>query len=406
MISSKEALKALARQASLQPQEQLMEVGKSDKHLQIGIPRETSYQENRVALVPDSVAVLVNNGHEVVVESQAGKNAGFDDRAFSEAGATIGYDKKAAFQCDLVLKVAPPSHEEIALMGHKQTLFSALQLSVQPRDTLKRLMEKKVSAIAWDYIKDEEGKFPVVRAMGEIAGNASMIVAAEYLSRSSQGQGLMLGGISGVAPSEVVIIGAGTVGEYACRAALGFGASVKVFDFSMHRLRRLQNDIGQRLYTSVIQPEELKRALKQADVAIGALRSVDGRTPTVVTEGMVEGMKEGSVIVDVCVDQGGCFETSEVTNHTNPVFVKDGVIHYCVPNIASRVSKTASIALSNIFTPLILNIGEHGGCSSLIKRSPGFRHGVYLYNGTLTNQSLGEVFRLPFKDIDLLFAAF
>lgn len=406
MISSKEALKALARQASLQPQEELLEVGRQGKNLQVGIPRETSYQENRVALVPDSVAVLVNNGHEVVVETKAGENAGFDDRAYSEAGAKIGYDKKEAFQCDLVLKVAPPSHEEIAMMGHKQTLFSALQLSVQPRDTLKKLMDKKISAIAWDYIKDEEGKFPVIRAMGEIAGNASIIVGAEYLSRSNKGQGLMLGGISGVAPSQVVIIGAGTVAEYACRAALGFGAQVKVFDFSMHRLRRLQINVGQRLYTSVIQPAELKKALSEADVAVGALRSVEGRTPTVVTEAMVEGMKEGSVIVDVCVDQGGCFETSRVTNHSKPVFIENGVVHYCVPNIASRVSKTASMALSNIFTPLILNIGENGGCSSLIKKDPGFRHGVYLYNGTLTNQSLGEAFHLPFKDIDLLFAAF
>ncbi len=406
MISSKEALKALARQASLQPQEELLEVGKKGKNLQLGIPKETSYQENRVALVPDAVSVLVSNGHEVVIETEAGKNAGYDDRLYSEAGAKIAYDRKEAFQCDIVLKVAPPSTDEIAMMGHKQTLFSALQLSVQPRDTLKQLMRKKISAIAWDYVQDEERKFPVVRAMGEIAGNASIIVAAEYLSRNRGGQGLMLGGISGVAPSEVVIIGAGTVAEYACRAALGFGAVVKVFDFSIYKLRRLQNDLGQRLFTSVIQPEELKRALRTADVAIGALRSVDGRTPTVVTEAMVQEMKEGSVVVDVCADQGGCFETSVATNHTHPTFVKHGVVHYCVPNIASRVSKTASMALSNIFTPLLLNIGKHGGCSSLIKDDPGFRHGVYLYNGTLTNESLGEVFNLPYKDIDLLFAAF
>jgi alanine dehydrogenase len=267
-------------------------------------------------------------------------------------------------------------------------------------------MEKKISAIAWDYIQDEEEIYPVVRAMGEIAGNTSVIIAAEYLSRTSRGQGLMLGGISGVAPTEVVIIGAGTVAEYACRAALGLGALVKVFDFSIYRLRRLQNDLGQRVFTSVIQPEELKRALSQADVAIGALRGAEGRTPTVVTEEMVENMKEGSVIVDISIDKGGCFETSEVTNHSDPVYERNGVIHYCVPNIASRVSRTASIALSNIFTPLVLNISKHGGCSSLIKKHLGFRHGVYLYNGTLTNESLGEAFNLPYKDIDLLFAAF
>ncbi len=406
MISSKEALKALARQASLQPQEELMEAIRGQKRLQIGIPRETSFQENRVAIVPASVAVLVNNGHEVVIETQAGKNSNFDDRAYSEAGAQIAYDRQKAFQCDLVLKVAPPSHEEIDMLGHKQTLFSALQLSVQPRDILRKLMEKKISAIAWDYIQDQEGIFPVVRAMGEIAGNAAVVIAAEYLSKANDGQGLMLGGISGVAPTEVVIIGAGTVAEYACRAALGLGAQVKVFDFSIYRLRRLQNDLGQRLFTSVIQPEELKNALRTADVAIGALRSNDGRTPTVVNEDMVRNMKEGSVIVDISIDQGGCFETSRATNHTQPTFRSNGVIHYCVPNVASRVSRTASVALSNIFTPLILNIGKHGGCSALIKRDTGFRHGVYLYNGTLTNESLGEAFNLPYKDIDLLFAAF
>lgn len=406
MTTSKDALKALARQASLQPQEQLLAVGRHSRDLQIGIPRETSYQEKRVALVPDSVAVLVNNGHEVVVETNAGKNAFFEDKAYSEAGAKIAYDRKDAFQCDLVLKVAPPSHEEIAMMGHKQTLFSALQLSVQPRDTLKKLMEKKISGIAWDFIQDEEGIYPIVRAMGEIAGNSAIVIAADHLIMGGAGKGLMFGGISGVAPTEVVIIGAGTVAEYACRAALGFGASVKVFDFSIYRLRRLQNDIGRRLFTSVIQPEELKKALENADVAIGALRGSEGRTPVVVTEAMVQGMKEGSVIVDVSIDKGGCFETSEVTNHTNPTFVKYGVTHYCVPNLASRVSRTASIALSNVFTPLILNIGKHGGCASLIKRDLGFRHGVYLYNGTLTNESLGEAFNLPYKDIDLLFAAF
>jgi alanine dehydrogenase len=406
MTSSKEALKALAIQAALAPQEVLQPTARKGKQLQIGIPRETSYQENRVALTPNAVAVLVSHGHEVVVEANAGKNAHFDDRSYSEAGARIAYERREVFQCELVLKVAPPSHEEIAMMGHKQTLFSALQLSAQPRDTLRKLMEKKVSAIAWDFVQDQEGVYPVVRAMGEIAGNAAVVIAAEYLSKGGQGQGLMFGGISGVAPTEVVVIGAGTVAEYATRAALGLGALVKVFDFSIYRLRRLQNAVGQRIFTSVIQPEELSKALRQADVAIGALRGNEGRTPTVVTEAMVSQMKEGSVIVDISIDKGGCFETSEVTNHSNPVYRKYGVVHYCVPNVASRVCRTASIALSNIFTPLLLEIGQEGGCASLIKKHPGFRHGVYLYNGTLTNQSLGEAFQLPFKDIDLLFAAF
>lgn len=406
MLTSKEALRALARETSFQPQEEMLEVRKQEKRLHIGIPREMSFQENRVALVPESVAVLVSNGHEVVVESNAGVNANFHDHDYSEAGAKISYDRKEVFQSDIILKVAPPSEEEIDMMHHKQTLMSALQLSVQPRDTLKRLMNRKVSAIAWDYIRDEEGIYPVVRAMGEIAGNTAILIAAEYLSKTRDGQGLMLGGISGVAPSEVVIIGAGTVGEYAARAAIGLGASVKVFDNSIYRLRRLQNDLGMRLFTSVIQPEELRKALQTADVAIGALRGREGRAPTVVSEEMVSEMKPGAVIVDISIDMGGCFETSEVTNHTHPIYRKHDVIHYCVPNVASRVSRTASYALSNIFTPIILTIGEEGGCANLIKKDAGFRHGVYMYNGTLTSEILGEAFNLPFKDIELLFAAF
>jgi len=406
MNSSKEALRALAKDVSLQPQEEMLEVGRRQKRLQIGIPRETNYQENRVGLVPDSVGVLIANGHEVVVESNAGKNANFEDRAYSEVGAKIAYDRKEVFECDLVLKVAPPSTEEIAMMNEKSTLISALQLSVHPRDTLKKLMAKRMTSIAWDYIQDRDGIYPIVRAMGEIAGNMAVVIAAEYLSSGSKGQGLLLGNVSGVAPTEVVIVGAGTVGEHACRAALGFGALVKVFDFSTYRLRRLQNDIGQRIFTSVIQTEELRKALATADVAIGAIRGSEGRTPTVVTDEMVSQMKSGSVIVDISIDKGGCFETSQVTNHSSPVYRKYDVVHYCVPNIASDVGKTASIALSNIFTPLLLNMGEQGGCSSLIKKDHGFRHGVYLYNGTLTNESLGQAFNLPYKDIDLLFAAF
>jgi len=285
-------------------------------------------------------------------------------------------------------------------------LVSALQLTVQPKDTLKRMMEKRMTAVAWDFIKDREGIYPIIRAMGEIAGNTCIQIASEYLSADKGGQGLMLGGISGVAPAEVVIIGAGTVGEFATRAALGLGASVKVFDQSIYRLRRLQTDIGQRLWTSVIQPTELKKALCHADVVIGALRPEQGRTPMVVTEDMVKDMKSGSVIVDVSIDRGGCFETSEVTTHTDPVFKRYGVIHYGVPNIASRVPRTASTALSNIFGPMLLNMGEVGGFEDLIKTNLGVRHGVYLYNGNLTSPILGEAFRLPHKDLDILLAAF
>jgi alanine dehydrogenase len=405
MLTSKEAMKALAREATMLPQEEMLEVSRKRSNLFIGIPRETTFQEHRVALVPEAVGLLVSNGCRVVVETNAGRDARFEDRDYSEAGAEIAHDRAEVFKANIILKVAPPTDEEIGLMQHKQILFSALQLSVQPQDTLKKLMNKKVSAIAWDFIKDETGIYPIVRAMAEIAGNTSMLIAGEYLSNINDGTGLMLGGISGVAPTEVVIIGAGTAGEFAARAALGLGASVKVFDTTIYRLRRLQTDLGMRLFTSVLQPDELEKALIQADVVVGALRGRDGRTPCVVTEAMVEKMKNGSVIVDISIDQGGCFETSSVTSHTNPVFRTHGVVHYCVPNIASRVSRTASKALSNIFAPLLLSIAEEGGVANLIKQEEGFRHGVYIYNGTLTNEILGQAFNLPYKNIDLLFAA-
>jgi alanine dehydrogenase len=308
------------------------------------------------------------------------------------------------YKAGLILKVEPPKLEEIELMQHGQTLISALQLPVQPKNFLQKLMRKKITALAYDYIKDSDGIYPIVRAMSEIAGNAGVLIAAEMLSNINKGQGLMFGGISGVAPTEVVIIGAGTVGEFAARSSLGLGASVKVFDNSTHKLRRLQNAIGTRIFTSVIQPKELQRALKNADVVIGALRAFEGRTPIVVTENMVSEMKPGSVIVDVSIDKGGCVETSEVTTHENPTFTKYGVVHYCVPNIASRVAKTASLALSNIFAPTLIDAGEEGGVEGMIRKYPGIRNGIYIYKGMLTNKYLGEMFNLPYKDIGLLLA--
>ncbi|HEX2618229.1 MAG TPA: alanine dehydrogenase, partial [Flavobacteriales bacterium] len=380
MSTSTELLKQLAREVALMPLEQTQEIGHKGKNLFIGIPKEVTAEEHRAPLTPASVAVLVGRGHDVVVQRGVGQSVQFQDSDYTEAGAMLAESADEVFKADLILKVAPPGLKEIEMLRPKQILISALQMTAQPKDALRRMMEKKVTAVAWDFIKDREGIYPIIRAMGEIAGNTSIQIAAEYLSTDKGGQGLMLGGISGVAPAEVVIIGAGTVGEFATRAAIGLGASVKVFDKSIYRLRRLQSDLGQRVWTSVIQPDELQRALQQADVAIGALRPEHGRTPMVVTEDMVKDMKNGSVIVDVSIDRGGCFETSELTSLTDPVFKKYGVIHYCVPNIASRVPRTASYALTNIFTPMLLGMGDVGGFEELIKRDLGLRHGVYLYN--------------------------
>ena len=402
MNTDPELLKKLIQKGNLLPQEEMLEVARKKGNLFIGIPKETSFQERRVALVPETVSLLVANGHEVKVETKAGEGANFSDNDYSEAGAQICSSRKEIYECNIVFKVTPPSDDEVDLMPGNQTFISALQISIQPKEVLSKLMKKKITAIAWDYIQDEEGVFSVVRTVGEIAGNTSILIAGELISSFASGKGMMLGGFAGVQPTEVVIIGAGTVGEFATRAALGLGASVKVFDNRLSKLRRLQNDIGQRVYTSIIQPKVLAKAIRRADIVIGALRSSVGKTPCVVTEMMVQDMKPGSVIVDVSIDQGGCFETSRITNHDDPTFVKHGVTHYCVPNIASRVSRTASFAISNIFSPLLLEMGESGGVVELIRSHSGFRHGVYIYKGILTNEVLGQVFDLKYKDINLI----
>jgi alanine dehydrogenase len=403
MSTSDDLLKSLAQ--GFMPQEEMLEVAPRKSKLQIGIPKETSIQERRVPVVPDAVAVLVNNGHEVILETGAGEGSSFSDKDYSEAGATVVYSTEEVYKANMILKVEPPTLQEIDLMQHGQLLISALQLPIQPKNFLKKLMAKKITAIAFDYIKDPQGMLPIVSVMSEIAGNTSILIAAEYLSSLHKGQGQMFGGISGVSPTEVVILGAGTVGEFAARSAIGLGASVKVFDSSTHKLRRLQSMLGQRVATSVIQPKVLEKALKTADVVIGAISSTVGRAPIVVTEEMVSQMKDFSVIVDVSIDQGGCIETSEVTSHDAPIFSKYGVIHYCVPNIASRVSRTASFALSNVITPTILDTGEYGGLETMIKSYMGIQNGVYVYKGVLTNKYLAETFGLPYKDINLLLMA-
>jgi alanine dehydrogenase len=406
MTKKEGSIFTLTASGGLMPQEEMLEVAKTNKELFIGIPKECTLQENRVALVPEAVARLVLNGHRVIIETEAGKGAHFEDRDYSDAGAKIAYDKKEVYESDIIIKVDPPTLDEIEMMKPKQCLISALQLSVHPENYLKRLMKKQITAIAVDFIKGYDGGYPFVRSMSEIAGNTVILIAAEYLSNVNSGKGLMMGGVTGVAPTETVILGAGTVGEFAARAALGLGSSVKVFDNSLQKLSRLQNDIGRRLYTSTIHPDVLADALENADVVIGAIRSKKGRAPILVTEEMVSNMKFGSVIIDVCIDQGGCIETSEVTSHAQPTFTKYGVVHYCVPNIASRVAQTASMALSNIFSPMMLEMADVGGLNNMMRSHEGLRNGVYTFNGSVTNEYLAKTFDLPFKDLNLIMAAF
>lgn len=387
--------------SQLLPQEERLEVLKQKGSLFIGIPKETAFQEKRVCLAPDAVSALVHNGHRVLLESGAGIGASFSDKDYSEAGAEITKDTTKVFSCPIILKIEPPSTDEIELINPQAILISALQLKTQAKSYFETLASKRITALAFEFIRDEDGAYPVVRQLSEIAGNASVLIAAELLSNVNNGNGLMFGNISGVPPTEVVIIGAGTVGEFAVRSALGIGANVRVFDNSITKLRNLQAKLGRTIYTSTMQPKNLLKALKRCDVAIGAVRGKN-RSPILVSEFMVENMKPGSVIIDVSIDMGGCFETSDITNHNHPTFEKHGIIHYCVPNIPARYSRTASVSISNIFTPYLLEIGEHGGLENALRFDRGLKNGLYFYHGILTNKSVADWFDLDFNDANLL----
>jgi len=392
----------LAHQALNQPQEMLEEIGSKKNQLFIGIPKEISFQENRIALTPLSVSVLVENGHRVLMESGAGNGANFLDHHYSEQGAEIVHDTESIYKADIIVKIAPPTLSEIGMMKNGQILFSSQQPAFLTLEQLQAMMNKRITALSYEYLRDEGNILSVVRAMSEIVGATSILIAAEYLSNVMDGKGLMLGGVTGVPPTEIVILGAGTVGEYAARTAIALGAQVKVFDSSVYRLRRLQNNIGSRIFTSVIQPLVLRKAVISCDVVIGAIRAKNGRCPSIITEETVAKMKPNSVLIDVSIDQGGCFETSEVTNHLKPTFRKYDVIHYCVPNIASRVARTATYALTNIFTPILLDLGDMKSMMNLIWEKPGVRNAVYIFQGQLTSKDIASRFNLTPKDLDLL----
>jgi alanine dehydrogenase len=390
----------------LLPREEMLEVGKKPKNLSIGLPMEDQREESRISLTPEAVEILVSRGHEVKIENNAGKASNYSNNDYSEKGAAIAEKREDVFTSDIILKITPPTEKELKMLNSQQILFSSLHLQSQTKEYMQELIQKKVTAIAYEKIKDENNSYPVTSSMSAIAGNTSVLIAAEYLSNLRGGKGVMLGGITGITPTEVVILGAGTAAEFAVRAAMGLGAFVKVFDHSVPRLRRLQNTVGLRLHTSVFHPRVLKNALKSADVLIGAIHMTEKGPRFYVTEDMVRVMKKGSVIVDISIDQGGCVETSECRNQHDPVFTKHGVVHYCVPNIPSSVARTASIAISNVMLPLLLGMAEAGGLNKKLKEDKGLRHGVYVYNGILTNEHIGKLFDLPSKDIDLFMAAF
>lgn len=389
-----------------QTQVQMLKKQKHSHSLRIGIPKEITFQENRVPLTPAAVGYLVGLGHEIIIQSNCGENANFNDLQYSENGALVTADVKEVYQSDVVLKIDPPTLEELRFMKPGQLLISALQINQLDGVLLKQLLDKQIHAMAYEFIEDESGALPIIRAMSELAGTASIMIAAEYLNNTHKGKGELLGGFAGVPPTQVVVLGAGAVGEFATKAATGLGADVKIFDNNVYRLRRIQKTFGHHLYTSTIQPQTLSSAIQKADVVIGAYSGKNHRSPVLVTKEMIATMKSNSVLIDVAIDRGGNFETSQLTSHENPVFKWNEIIHYGVPNITSRVSRTASYALSNLFTPMLEEIVVQGGFAEALKVNKGLRRGTYMYKGNLTNRQLAQKFGLPFKDLDLIVGIF
>ena len=385
--------------------EETLDIKPLGAKLHIGIPKETAFQENRIALSPEAVGVLVSNGNEVSIEHLAGEGSHYSDADYSEAGARIVFDRHEIFKCPILVKSAPIVSEDLPLLQLNQIIISPIHYSALQQEDIQKMMEKKITALSFENFKDASGTYPIVRSMSEIAGSAVMLIAAQYLSSFNKGKGVLLGGISGIPPTKVVIVGAGIVGESATRNALALGASVKVFDNDIYKLKQLQNNLGQRVWTSVLEPKILAKQLKTCEVAVGALSNEYGRAPVVVTEEMVAAMRPGSIIIDVAIDRGGCFETSELTSHEKPTFVKHGVIHYGVPNIPSGFARTASQAISNVLMPLMLTISDEGGLDEMLWHDVNVREGIYLFKGALTDFYISQKFDLKYTDLNLLIAS-
>ncbi len=374
--------------------------------MKIGLPRERSKDERRLAVTPGGVADLIANGHEVCIEAGAGKDARFPDHEYSDAGASVAWTAEELYKrSEIILKVAPPDDEEHELLQPDQIIISALHLGITNERYFRELMKKNITGIGFEFIKSPDNSFPIVRMMHEITGSMSIQIAAHYLENNQDGQGIMLGGISGVPPATVVILGAGIIAEYAARTALGYGAQVFVMDNDLAQLRRLENSLDRRIITAMATHQYISSALKVADVVIGAAMVEGHRAPCWVTRDMVEVMKEGSVIVDAVIDQGGCIESSHMTTHSDPVFIEAGVVHYCVPNIPSNAARTATSALNNLLVPFLLDIGDAGGIREALWTNVSLRNGTYVYKNQLTKKSLAQFFDLPYRDIEMLIAS-
>lgn len=400
------SLQGLGLESGVLTQEKKKPVDRKGQSLTIGVPKEASGDERRVAIAPAGVATLVANGHRVLVGGGAGEGANFADTEYADAGADITPSPADVYaKSNLIVKVGPPTEEEADLLQERQVLISALHLGNTSPEFLKRTIELGVTGLGFEFIRDSDGTLPIVRMMHEIMGSMAIQIAARYLESSEDGRGVMLGGISGVPPSNVVILGAGVVGEWAARTALGFGAHVIVLDNDLGALRAVEHYLGRGITTAMATEQYISRALETADVVIGAMMAAGKRSPIVVTEEMVARMRDGSVIVDTMMDQGGCIDTSQPTTHSDPVFRKHGVIHYGVPNMPSNAARTATYALTNVLVPYVIKIGEAASVNEALWMDVGLRNGTYVYRKHLTKKSLASMFGIPHRDIELLIAS-
>lgn len=379
---------------------------KSNVSLKIGLPKEISNDERRISLTPGGVSVLIANGHEIFIEKGAGEEANFTDDEYADAGAEMAYGVTELYQkSEMIVKIAPPTKDEYELLEKDHILLSALHLGNTTEELMDILIKKCITAIGYEFIQGEDKEFPIVRMMHEITGSMAVQIAAHYLEKSDGGQGIMLGGISGIPPATVVILGAGITAEYAARTALGYGAQVFVMDNDLARLRHLENALDRRIITATANYQYLSSALQYADVVIGAAMFEGERAPVWVTDTMVANMKPGSVIVDTVIDQGGCVATSRATTHSDPVYTKHDVIHYCVPNIPSNVARTATYALNNVIVPYLLAIGDAGGIRECLWSNTALRNGTYVYKKHLTKKALSKIFDMPYREIEMLIAS-
>lgn len=365
--------------------------------MRIGIPKEVLLEEKRVSLAPAGVDTLVKAGHNVFIETQAGIESHFTDADYERVGATIVYSAEEVFQrAELIAKISPLTEREAEMLQPEQILFSFLHLAVGRKNIIDKLISKKITAISYELIEKND-QLPVLQSMSEIAGQLAIQVGEKYLCSDIPGsRGILMGGITGVAPAAVVILGAGIVGLNAARSALGRGAQVIVLDKDLRRLQRIENLLNRHVTTVKANPYTIARGAKFADLFIGAVQVKGEKSPNLLTEDMVKTMKKGAVIVDVSIDQGGCVETSYPTSLSEPVFVKHDVIHYCVPNMPALVSRTATYGLTNASIEYMLNIANNGLTDALLG-DVGLAQGVCTHNGYCSNETVAETFNLEYR---------